>query len=459
MNALTAAASSSSARFIAGPELGLWTRWVAPAPAPATTSTRAPGVGVVMLVVILLVTASAARAQQTRWTLTTADFATSTVELRSLDDQGLVVRMLPDGVTQQIPMQQFLRIECPPAATSSAPAAFTLYLAGSDRLRGEPISIADDTLTWNSPLLGQCVYPLRAVRAIVRTGTPPPSSRPDSVSRQEDMATLANGDSVRGIVTAMSRASGITFQTGAANPVSVPLDAMTGLYFAATPEIADTTQPSATVQSVFQLRLADGSVVTARSLKQDDGTVHLTTGDRGAAHDLPLAMLSAVEQVNGPVVFLSSIPPAENVQVPYFSGDPAYPARMDQSVTGGPIRAGRREYARGIGVHAYARLVYDLTPWSSRYVTFRTQYALDTAQTSGLYASVTVRIKLDGRTVYEQADVDTAALSPVLTFPLDGARRLTLEVDYGRNFDVQDRFNWIQPALTQAVSQAPSTQP
>jgi len=46
----------------------------------------------------------------------------------------------------------------------------------------------------------------------------------------------------------------------------------------------------------------------------------------------------------------------------------------------------------------------------------------------------------------------------------NGARTLTLEVDYGKNQDVQDRFNWIEPALLRylpqkAATTAPSTQP
>jgi hypothetical protein len=32
------------------------------------------------------------------------------------------------------------------------------------------------------------------------------------------------------------------------------------------------------------------------------------------------------------------------------------------------------------------------------------------------------------------------------------AKRLTLEVDFGGNYNVQDRFNWIEPALVTAAA-------
>ena len=57
-----------------------------------------------------------------------------------------------------------------------------------------------------------------------------------------------------------------------------------------------------------------------------------------------------------------------------------------------------------------------------------------------------------------------AMLSPAVVLDLAGAKTLTLEVDYGENYDVQDRFNWIEPALLRSkpappASTSPSTQP
>ena len=36
---------------------------------------------------------------------------------------------------------------------------------------------------------------------------------------------------------------------------------------------------------------------------------------------------------------------------------------------------------------------------------------------------------------------------PLVVLDTRGAKRITLEVDWGDTYDVQDRFNWIEPAL------------
>ena len=60
---------------------------------------------------------------------------------------------------------------------------------------------------------------------------------------------------------------------------------------------------------------------------------------------------------------------------------------------------------------------------------------------------VTVRILLDNKPAYERQNVTSPDPSPVITLPLNGAKSLTLEVDYGLSNDTQDRFLWLQPAL------------
>ena len=36
-------------------------------------------------------------------------------------------------------------------------------------------------------------------------------------------------------------------------------------------------------------------------------------------------------------------------------------------------------------------------------------------------------------------------LAPPVILDIAGHKTLTLEVDFGENYDVQDRFNWIEP--------------
>jgi hypothetical protein len=138
------------------------------------------------------------------------------------------------------------------------------------------------------------------------------------------------------------------------------------------------------------------------------------------------------------------------VQIPYFSAQ-TQPAKMGQSVDGDPIHIAEKTYPHSIGAHAYSRLVYALDP---AYNTFRTEYAIDGNLP---YANVTIRIKLDDKLAHEQKDVTAnTPLKPVV-LDVTGAKQLTLEVDYGRTYDVQDRVNWIEPALLKSATSLGST--
>src|SRR5262249_55982084 len=145
----------------------------------------------------------------------------------------------------------------------------------------------------------------------------------------------------------------------------------------------------------FRVGLTDGSGVTATMIQLADQRVTLNLPD-GSVHTVPQSSLLSVEHVNGPVVWLSSLPPAESVQTPFL--DLAWPARTDRAVDGEPIRFGDRTFARGIGVHSYSRLTWNLDP---SFKAFRTQYAISGDRP---YANVAVRIKLDGQVVHEQND-------------------------------------------------------
>jgi hypothetical protein len=136
------------------------------------------------------------------------------------------------------------------------------------------------------------------------------------------------------------------------------------------------------------------------------------------------------------------------LQTPFL--ELSWPARMDRAVDGEPIRFGERTFSRGIGVHSYSRITFPIDPAMRA---FRTQYAI---AGDWPYANVTVRIKLDSQVAYEKKDVRGGVLASPVLIDLNGhAQTLTLEVDYGQNYDVQDRFNWIEPALLRVKPEPP----
>lgn len=370
-----------------------------------------------------------------QWILTTADFKSEKVAISAIDDSGLHIPGSPERV---IPMSQFLQLDRDGRSRATAPRLF-VWLIDGDHLGGAPMGISGESLLWRSPALGEVSFPLKRVRAIQRAAQAPPLNE---ANRTEDVLTLANGDSLRGIVSDLT-ASDITIQPTGGESTTVSLASIVSADFASPP---GANSASANLHRAFRVTIADGTVLTSDrvNLQQRDLRVRLPDGtDR----PVPLSSVTGIEQINGPLIWLSSITPIESVQIPSFSQRPI-PAQMDRTVQGDPIRFNDREFTHGIGVHSYARLVFPIDPSCKA---FRTQYAIDGDEP---WADVTVRIKLDDRVAYEKANVTSNVLSDVVKLDLHGAKRLTLEVDYGENYDVQDRLNWIEPSLLRNPAKA-----
>ena len=375
---------------------------------------------------LLLLTPSSARAQS-EWRLTTADFQSSAIDIQRIDDKA-VHGVTSAGEDRAVPLNQLLEVSRTLAPRAEA-ANFVLFLQGGDRVNGAPVAMTGEQLQWHSPALGDVRLALRDVIAISAGGAAPPEQR-----ASDDVVSLANNDQVHGIVTALDGTK-VSVQTDNGN-TDVPLASVKLIAFA---PAAGKRQP----RQAFRICLDDGTAIAAQSIALDGNLLHFTIpGNPPSAIDL--SRVSAIQQINGPVSWLSVRPPSENVYVPFISPGQAWPARMDRSVTGEILRFRDETFAHGIGVHAFSRLTW---PLDGTWTAFRTQYAIDGDDAEALAADVTVRIKLDGKVVYEQPHVHGGELSPVIVQQLGGANSLTLEVDFGDRMDTRARLNWIEPAL------------
>jgi hypothetical protein len=223
----------------------------------------------------------------------------------------------------------------------------------------------------------------------------------------------------------------------------VPIVTVIRIAFAATGSFATPVGQS------FRIKLTDGSSITTTDLSATDNQLAFAINEKPPRKvQVPLDQVVMIEQLNGPISWLSSRLPIESEQIPYFSGSPSWPARMDTTVDGSPLRFNSQTFEHGIGVHAYSRLTYKI---EDGWKTFRTQYAIDSTQEARRpLADITVRIKLDGKTVHEQSHVRAGVISPVIRLDLNGEKTLTLEADYGDGGDTQDHLNWIEPSLLRA---------
>jgi hypothetical protein len=382
--------------------------------------------------ILLLVVAVTSRAQST-WVLTSADFRSERVTLESIDSDSVIVGS--NSEQRRIDLDRLLLLERSGAIVNPT-VRFVAILVGNDRAEGQPKAIEGENLLWSHPTLGELTLPLKSVVCITGANQPPPIAQ-----QTEDIVTLKNGDTVRGIIAALS-ASSVSVQRAGGEATDVPLDSVAKISFASTAAAAP-----ALVHG-YRVGLTDGSAITAAKIKLADQKLELALPD-GSTRSVAQSSLASIEHVNGPVVWLSSLTPTESIHTPFM--DLAWPARMDRTVDGEPIRFGERTFSRGIGVHSYSKLTYSIDP---SFKTLRTQYAISGDRP---YANVTVRVLLDGKIVYEQPDVRSGALAPPVLIDIDGHKQIALEVDYGQNYDVQDRFNWIEPAFLRFKPEPPTT--
>ena len=120
----------------------------------------------------------------------------------------------------------------------------------------------------------------------------------------------------------------------------------------------------------------------------------------------------------------------------------AWEFKPDRNVLGNTITVAGQAFERGIGVHSRSSLTYDL---KGDYREFVTHFGMD--DDSGPYADVSVVILVDGKRRFEKHGVRRRKLYGPFSIDVKLAKRIELIVDFGKNGDVQDRFNWVEPAL------------
>jgi hypothetical protein len=374
------------------------------------------------------------------WIAQTDDFRHQSVSLASLEDQG--ARVTPDGTKDSllIPLDNLLLLErtvalSPTPTSEPGKQSYTLLLWTGDHITGQPVALVDEILTWNSPALGEIKLSIRQIRAISRLAQPPGLDD----EHKDDQIVLANKDSVHGIVTSLADAK-VNVESGDA-ATSIRLDTITTIYF------TSTEQKSPGLGRAFRVRFTDSSSLRALGVTCDGSNVQLTLADN-SKHQIPLAGVQSIEQLNGPVSYLANLTPSVNQQV-WFS-DVSFANLLDQTVT-----LTGRDWRRSIVAHADAKLVF---PLDGSYKVFRTQYCVDPQRNarSGVLANLSVRILLDDKVIYEDKSVRAGKLPPVLWFDLGPAKSLTLEVGHNDATATQGWLDFLEPTLVRNKPVAPA---
>lgn len=383
------------------------------------------------------------------WTLTSADFTQTRAAVLAFDDQTVRIRTVT-GETQVIGWDRLLELDRGGGASSSGRAAgsasgLTLVRVNGDRITGVPVALVDESLEWETAF-----GPMRvSLRDVLRVEAPGSAAVVPDRPAEQDVVQLANGDRLAGVIDSLD---GRALRLSVAGEVAtLPWDAVSVVQLAGA-SVSQRAAGDGVPPRAFRVSLLGDSRLTVRSVAMVGEQLKLVDPDSGE-RSVPLKTVLAVEQLHGPVLWLTALSPVEATHTPYFA-QLSLPPRMDRGAArDGPIRSveGDRPARAGVGMASASRVTWNLP--AGGYAAFRGQAVIDGNLP---YANVVLRVLLDDKVAWEQADFTSASPPATVVLPLSGARKLTLEVDYGKTLDVQDRVNWVEPALLRTL---PTTQP
>jgi len=322
----------------------------------------------------------------------------------------------------------------------TAPPAAAILLRNGDLLKGTILSGDDTKLKLKTSALGEVELENHFIDGISFTIKDGPAA--DVVEsfmkapapKGEDQLLLPKGDIVSGFVEKFSEKD-FTFNVGGQSR-QFAFDAIAGFRLAPLKDYQKHTDFRAT------LNLRDGSSVTGKltGLKEKTIAFESISGQEWRAES---SGLKSITFQGGKLVYLSDLKPKDVDQKPYVGGMPVvYGWRRDLAATGEKLTINGKQYARGLGVHSYSRLSYDL---NGQFAKLLVDVGLDA--TAAAAAVCYWKIVADGK---ELAAGTAKAGDPPQTIrkDLDGVKTLELICDYGADDDdAGDHFDWANARL------------
>jgi hypothetical protein len=163
--------------------------------------------------------------------------------------------------------------------------------------------------------------------------------------------------------------------------------------------------------------------------------------DEGAELDVAASLLQRLDVLSDKLTWLGSLAPQVE-QVPAF--DRTWPWTVDRSPAGPGIVLGGKTYERGLVLVPRTRLTYDL---GGRYDRFEAVIGIDAR--GGPQSHAIFRVLTDGALAFESAPMTLADPAQPIRVELGRCRLLTLEADFGKNFDLGDLCAFAEARVVQ----------
>lgn len=325
------------------------------------------------------------------------------------------------------------------------PSDFHLILANGDRIPFRSLRLVEESIHFRHDSLAdskEASLPLAAVSVLWRD-TPEKTLDAEKLRRRltaekrtRDTVCLRNGDVVAGVLASLDEQNVVVKVDKRRVTVKTPQVA----YVAFNTELADTLRPKGVSARLILLgdQPGRGGRMTLFSASADETTLTGTTAF-GARLRVPLSDIAALHLHSGRFVYLSDLKSSKYIFHPFL--DAAWPFVVDGNVAEHDLLLAGSTYDKGIGMHSHSRLSYRL---SRAYRRFDALVGLD--DRDGRRGDVRIRVLADGESLLDRALTSRDGAVPI-RLSMEGVRELTLEVDFGRDGDVQDVVDWVEACL------------
>lgn len=286
--------------------------------------------------------------------------------------------------------------------------------------------------------------PIVPERGDSRSSLPPPpiasTTSADGRDPDKDHVLTAEGSWLSGLLTLVGRDS-VSFEADGIGAVEISFERLRAVVIAVAPRDLDAGRDARLSGPAVALRGVDGSELEGSLVSIRNDMLRLRSHGLGEVV-LPLSRVSRLDVRGGRVRYLSDLNPKRATSKDLFS---PRPVQRDSSVRGGPLTLRGTIHRKGLGMRSHTRLEFDL---DEDYGRFQSIVGIDDdarlttvrAHLSGA-ATAIFRVYLDDVVVYEK-ELSRRDAPEVIDIPLQGKKRLALEVDYGPGLWMQDFADW-----------------
>ncbi len=306
------------------------------------------------------------------------------------------------------------------------------------------VKLVGESLTFTHTIFGEKIQkaPLSSVAALWQAA--PINERAFPFIRQlvdqkrdQDLVLLQNGDSVKGILSAIDAKQFKLDVEG--ETVTVAREKTATIAF-----FGKKSDPTALPHILATLK--DGARITLKSIQLKNGTVQGVTV-RGSNVSIPLDQLIALRRFQKSVIYLSDLESMKYEHRPYLSLN--WKLQRDASVTEDPLTLRDGAHDKGLGMHSASTVTYHI-PKDAEW--FESRVALDAK--TGKRGHVVIAVLIDGKEIKLPSSELSASQKVSLRLKVNGGKTLTLRVDFGKRGDVGDHVNWVGACFLLSESKA-----